>query len=186
MLSVAVAPRFSSKARLRLAPLTVVKLPVATNRVPSGETAMYWILVSLAGSTTPVTVMLMAPVSAPVVGSSAISIFGKFPAAMTAPLASLISPTVRIPVGAKVGSIRLLTRSYFMIPRRTMPLTCEKAPAMKSALPSAVAWMAPTIPSNCRLSGEMTPVWASKATKFCLAYVVVPVGSCTCANRPPA
>ena len=114
------------KARLRLWPLTVAKLPVATNRVPSGETAMYWTLVSSAGSTTPATVMLMAPVSAPVVGSSAISFFVKFPAAMTAPLASLMSDTVRIPVGAKVGSIRLLTRSYFMIPRRVIPLTLRE------------------------------------------------------------
>ena len=126
------------KARLRLWPLTVAKLPVATNRVPSGETAMCRTLVSSAGSTTPATVMLMAPVSAPVVGSSAISFFVKFPAAMTAPLASSMSDTVRMPVGAKVGSIRLLTRSYLRIPRRVIPLTLEKAPAMKSAVPSAV------------------------------------------------
>ena len=57
---------------------------------------------------------------------------------------------------------------------------------MKSALPSAVASMAPTIPSNERLSGEMTPVSPSKATKFCLSYVVVRAGSCTWLNLPPA
>ena len=50
-----------------------------------------------------------------------------------------------------------------------MPLTFEKAPAMNSAVPSAVASMAATVPLNDRSSGEMTPVSRSKATKFCRA-----------------
>ena len=115
-------------ACLRLWPLTVAKLPVATNRVPFGETAMYWTLVSSPVQTTPATVMLIRPVSAPVTGSSAMIFLVKFPAAMTTPLAITMSDTVRMPVGAKVGSIRLLTRSYFMIPRRVTPLTLAKAP----------------------------------------------------------
>jgi hypothetical protein len=118
------------KARLRTWPFTVAKLPVATSLVPFGETAMNLILVSRAGSTVPATVRLMAPVSAPVVGFRAMSFLVKLPAAMTQPLASLMSDTVRMPVGAKNGSIRLLTRSYLRIPRRVTPLTDANAPPM--------------------------------------------------------
>ena len=46
-------------ARLRSCPLTVAKLPVATSRVPPGETASFLTLVSWAGSTTPAMVRLM-------------------------------------------------------------------------------------------------------------------------------
>ena len=91
----------------------------------------------------------------------------KLPAAMRAPLASLISDTVRMPVGAKVGSIRSLTRSYLASPRRVIPLTCEKAPEMNKAVSSSDASIPVTTPSNDRLSGDMTPVSLSKATKFC-------------------
>ena len=57
----AVAPRFSMNACLRLWPLTVAKLPVATNRVPSGETAMCRTLVSSSGLTVPATVIDVHP-----------------------------------------------------------------------------------------------------------------------------
>ena len=82
-------------ARLRFRPLTVVKLPVATSRVPFGETAMWLTLVSLFVSTTPETVMAIAPVFAAVVGFSASTRPAEFPAAMTTPLASSRSDTVR-------------------------------------------------------------------------------------------
>ena len=157
------------KARRRPWPLTVAKLPVATNRVPFGDTAMCRTRVSSPGLTTPATVMLMVPRLAPVVGFSALTCPVKFPAAMSEPLASLMSETVRMFPGRKVGSIRLLTRSYLTRPRRVMSLTFEKAPAMNSAVPSAVASMPPTRPLKARLSGEMTPVSRSKATKFCRA-----------------
>ena len=156
-------------ARGRPWSLTVAKLPTATNRVPSGETAMWWTLVSSPETISPATVIAMAPVSAPVVGSSATRCFEKVPAAMTAPLASLMSDTVRRFPAKKVGSIWLLTRSYLTSPRRVMPLTWEKEPEMKSAVPSAVASMAATVPLNDRSSGEMAPVSRSKATKFCRA-----------------
>ena len=57
---------------------------------------------------------------------------------------------------------------------------------MYSAVPSAVASMALTRPSKDRSRGDTTPVSLSKATKFCLAYVVVLAQSCTWLNSPPA
>ena len=70
-------------------------------------------------------------------------------------------------VGAKIGSIWSLTRSYLTIPRWSIPLTVEKVPEMNKAVSSADASIAVTVPLNDRLSGDMAPVSASNAKKFC-------------------